>query len=470
MKKLLALTLCAILLLSAVPAAGAASFKDSAEITQMNAEAVDVMSDLKIIAGFPEGAFKPNDTLTRAQAAKILCCVALGTKNADALAGGGSTFSDVPASHWANKYVEFCASKGIVAGVGNGKFNPDGKLTGFAFGKMLLVALGADGSQLTGKDWDKNTKILLNEKHLCYGVSVTGNEMSRQDACRLALNALFDGEKDNTDETLAYKSFGVTRASAGVDTEKHWRPLTNYVSNEDGAYWPGVEKKVAASPVWFKKTGAVKGGTLVKELGVTDIDVAQLDVYRNSVHGVFTAGKNDFLHEGNTNDYYLSGNGVRLEVYYAADTNKWTIVHLFYFAEKITDVIPASFYADGTLESPGTVTFEGGKSCPSNEFTKDDIGNYALIYGSGKNPAKGGKSSMNTMLTAVEAFRGKIVTGKLTAYDKKSGLTVGGKSYSFPSYLGNNSTANTYTDNGGAVGDEVKVLLSDDNYVIAVWQ
>ena len=78
MKKLLALALCAVMLLSAIPFAGAASFKDSAKITIMNTEAVDVMSDLKIITGFPDGAFKPDDILTRAQAAKILCCVALG--------------------------------------------------------------------------------------------------------------------------------------------------------------------------------------------------------------------------------------------------------------------------------------------------------------------------------------------------------------------------------------------------------
>ena len=470
MRKILAFLLACVLIVSVIGTVSAAEFSDASKISVYDTEAVEILSALKVITGFPDGTFKPTDILTRAQAAKILCCIALGNKAADALPAGGTTFSDVPATHWANKYVEYCASKSIVAGVGEGKFNPDGKLTGFAFGKMLLVALGADGSQLTGPDWDKNTKIMINEKHLYYGVSVTGNELSRQDACRLALNALFDGEKDNPDETLAHKSFGVTRAFAGNDTEKHWRPITGYVSSEDSAYWPGVEKKVTASPVWFKKTGMVKGGTLVKELGVTDIEIAQLDAYRNSVHGIFTEGKNDFLHEGNTNDYYLCGNGVRLEVYYAADTNKWTIIHLFYFAEKITDVTPASYYGDGTLESPGMVTFEGGKSCPSNEFTKDDIGNYALIYGSGKNTNKGGKSSMNTMLTAIEAFRGKIVSGKLTAYDKKTGLSVGGKTYSFPTFLGNNSTANTYLDNGGAIGDDVKVLLSDDGLAIAVWQ
>ena len=281
MKKLLALTLCAVMVLSMIPMAGAASFKDSAGVTMLNAEAVDVMSDLKIITGFPEGTFKPDDTLTRAQAAKILCCVALGVKATDALAGGGSTFSDVPASHWANKYVEYCASKGIVAGVGSGKFNPDGKLTGYAFGKMLLVALGADAASLTGADWDKNTKTQLAEKHLNYGVDVSNNDLSRQNACRLALNALFNGEGADPEGTLGFKSFGVIRTTSGNNAKLYKRPYHKYISAEDGAYWEGTEKSVVASPDWFKKSGAVKGGDLVKQLGVSDINVSQMKIFRN---------------------------------------------------------------------------------------------------------------------------------------------------------------------------------------------
>ena len=462
MKKIFALLLCAVMLLSMIPMAGAAEFKDSKDVSFMTKEAVDVMSDLKIITGFPEGTFKPNDTLTRAQAAKILCCVALGTKNAEALAAGGSTFSDVPASHWANKFVAYCASKGIVSGVGNGKFNPDGKLTGYAFGKMLLGALGADVSALTGADWDKNTRAMMAEKHLEYGVSVSNKDLSRQDACRLALNALFNGEGTDPEGTLAYKSFGVMRASAGTDAKYYRRPIANYISGEEDAYWKGTEKKITRSPDYFVKSGAIKGDDLVKALGVTDINVTQLNAVRNGVGGKI-ADKNDNLHEGNTKNYYLSGNGCRLEVYYAADTDKWTIVHLFYFPMKISAVTEASFYADGAVETPGSVTFENGWTIASDEFKASDVGNYGLVYGTGK-------KSMNEIVKGVEAFRGTVVSGKLTKYNKKTGLSVDGKEYKFPSFLGKEALAKKYVDNGGAVGDEVKVLISDDGYAIMVWQ
>ena len=462
MKKLLALTLCAVMLLGMIPMAGAATFKDSAEVNITATEAVRVMSDLKIITGFPEGTFKPNDTLTRAQAAKILCCVALGTKAADELAAGGSTFSDVPASHWANKFVEYCASKSIVAGVGSGKFNPDGKLTGYAFGKMLLVALGADASALTGADWDKNTKTQLAEKHLDYGVTVSAKDLSRQDACRLALNALFDGEGMDPESTLAYKSFGVMRASKGVWAKNFSRPINNYISGEADAYWEGTEVQVTASPALFRKTGAIKGDEVCKALGVDSIAGSQINCYRNGTNAQL-ADKNNTLQLGNTKNYYLSGNGMQLEFYYAADTDKWTIIHLFYFPAKVASVTEASFYADGSVETEGAVTFENGWSCKSNAFKQSDVGNYACVRAIGKN-------SMNKPTEAIEAIPGTVVSGKLTAYDAKKGLSVDGKDYKFPSYLGSEALAKKYLEDGGAVGDDVKIVLSDDNYVIMVWK
>ena len=466
MKKLLAFVLCAIMLLGMIPMAGAASFKDTDKITIMNTEAVDVMSDLKIITGFPEGTFKPDDTLTRAQAAKILCCVALGSKAADELPAGGSTFADVPASHWANKYVEYCASKGIVAGVGNGKFNPDGKLTGYAFGKMLLVALGADASALTGADWDKNTKAQLAEKHLDYGVSPSNNDLSRQDACRLALNTLFYGEKDDAESTLAFKSFGVLRSSSGSDKKYYNRPVIKYVSSDDGAYWEGTEKKITASPVFFKKSGAVKGGDLVKVFGVTDIEGAQIVSIRNGVTG--KPLKTTVLHEGNTKTHTLTGNGMRFEAYYAADTDKYTFVHLYYFAVKIADVTEAAFYSDGSVEVEGSVTFENGQTVKSNEFKKSDIGSYACVYSTGK-------GTMAKLGTITEAFHGTVVKGKLTKYAmnkslSKCKLEIDGKSYKFPGWMSTDSLLTKYVDNGGAVGDEVNLLLTPDGYALEIWQ
>ena len=48
----------------------------------------------------------------------------------------GPTFSDVPASHWAYTAIEKAAGRGMVAGVGDGKYDPNGTITG---GQLLTM-------------------------------------------------------------------------------------------------------------------------------------------------------------------------------------------------------------------------------------------------------------------------------------------------------------------------------------------
>ena len=465
MKKLLALLLAALMLLSVVPMAGAASFKVSADVTFTNVEAVDILSDLKVFSGFPEGDFKPNDSLTRAQAAKILCCILLGNEGAEALAPAGPTFSDVPAYHWANKYVEQCASRGVVSGVGGGKFDPSGKLTCHAFGKMLLVALGEDAEQFTGDAWTENVSTRLRERRLDYGVTIDEKEISRQAACRLALNTMFSGEKEDVEATLAYKCFGVVRASAGNNDDEFRRPIIKYTANDGDTYWSGTEKMVTASPAIFKKSGKITGGDLVKILGETEIEPARFVQFHNGTK------RNPLKETGMKVDskttVSYTGAGVQTEIYYAFDTDKFTAVQLWQYAEKITAVTPAVIAADGTVETPGSVTFENGWSCASNEFKESDVGNYACVYAFGTR-------SIHKPTKALKAYPGTIVSGKLADYvlkkGKSQGVKIGKKTYKFSGRYGDDSNAKKYLENGGAVGDEVNVLLSNDNFVLAVWK
>ena len=46
------------------------------------------------------------------------------------------TFRDVPASHWAYTAIEKAAGSGMVAGVGDGKYDPNGAITG---GQLLAM-------------------------------------------------------------------------------------------------------------------------------------------------------------------------------------------------------------------------------------------------------------------------------------------------------------------------------------------
>ena len=143
LKRVLSLALAALMLMGMmVVGAGAASkdFTDAAEIK--NVEAVDVMVALGILEGGDKGDFQPNSILTREQAAKIICYLLLGSDAAEKLTTNSAVFNDVAANRWSAPYISYCVNLGILAGDGAGNFFPEGKLTGAAFAKMLLVALG----------------------------------------------------------------------------------------------------------------------------------------------------------------------------------------------------------------------------------------------------------------------------------------------------------------------------------------
>ena len=62
------------------------------------------------------------------------------------------------ANRWSAGYIGYCVQQGILAGTGNGNFDPEGELTGLAFAKMMLVALGYDAkvANYVGNDWAIN--------------------------------------------------------------------------------------------------------------------------------------------------------------------------------------------------------------------------------------------------------------------------------------------------------------------------
>ena len=48
---------------------------------------------------------------------------------AGAASAAGPTYTDVPATHWAYPAIESCSTKGLIQGIGNNRFDPEGSLT-----------------------------------------------------------------------------------------------------------------------------------------------------------------------------------------------------------------------------------------------------------------------------------------------------------------------------------------------------
>jgi polyhydroxybutyrate depolymerase len=108
-------------------------------------DAVAYLRDRGVIGGYPDGTFKPKETINRAELLKI---VFKGRSNAEPVAG--SCFSDVTADAWYAPYVCAAKRRGIINGYPDGTFKPGQPVNVAEALKILLRAYGkdiADGPQ-----------------------------------------------------------------------------------------------------------------------------------------------------------------------------------------------------------------------------------------------------------------------------------------------------------------------------------
>lgn len=78
--------------------------------------------------GFPDGSIRPEEVLTRAEFAAILC--RMMQKPGAAEEEAEISFQDVPRQHWAYEAVKAVLSLGLMKGTPDGTFLPDRGLTG----------------------------------------------------------------------------------------------------------------------------------------------------------------------------------------------------------------------------------------------------------------------------------------------------------------------------------------------------
>ena len=168
-----------------------AAFTDQADI-KVDAEVVDTLVSLGVINGYTDGSFKPNDTVTRAEMAKMIYVLRTGNSDASAYNNDKTSFTDVN-GHWAAGFIKYCQSVGIIAGQSATKFAPDQTVTAQEAAKMLLVTLGYDANKagLVGINWASKTNALADENGLLDDVntSFTG-PCPRQYAAQLIYNAI----------------------------------------------------------------------------------------------------------------------------------------------------------------------------------------------------------------------------------------------------------------------------------------
>jgi len=105
----------------------AAEFTDVGPEQWAYEEIMDCAS-ARLIAGYPDGSYRPAQVVNRDQLAVFVArAVAGGEENVPA-GPAGPSFPDVPRDHWAFRYVEYARERGIVAGYPDGLYRPAGEV------------------------------------------------------------------------------------------------------------------------------------------------------------------------------------------------------------------------------------------------------------------------------------------------------------------------------------------------------
>ncbi|MFR5852764.1 MAG: S-layer homology domain-containing protein, partial [Oscillospiraceae bacterium] len=471
-----------------------AAYSDKADIDLK--EAVDVLSAVGVFEG-SDGKFDPKANLTREQAAKLVAYLQLGQKSADALVGGNK-FTDVAANRWSAGYVDYCATTGVVAGVGNGQFNPTGSLTALQFGKMLLVCLGYDATteNLTGSDWQINTSKLMASAKLLKGLdSVKANDViTREQAAQMMLNAIkaptVEYDTKGSTITIGGTVIGIggskaTYVTATVAEDSTVKNIGKTQLTNTGAYTVELGEKLFSNlklnsdtdaferpvTVWTLKaekigsyantpdltyTAEVKLGTIYSDLGTskklvyssTALVANDTDKFAYYADGTINAslGKGDIA---KGNDQKVGGNGVLIEVYYDDVANTAKVVEINTYGGEVTSARAKTASKDANVTVTPLNAGKGG-NYETEDFKVDDI--VAYNYST-----KTGDAGVKNVVTAEK------VTGELTGYTAGKSVVVGGTTYKF-----NKAASIDVSALAGAIDNDVTLALDKYGYVLNV--
>lgn len=287
MKRLTSIFLVLAMLLTLVPmnifAAEAENtvFSDMKE-TDYYAQAATALEQLDILAGYPDGTFGAEKSITRAEMAAIVCRMI--DKETDAEKAKGETiFDDVSSDHWASGYINIASKEGIINGDGNGKFRPEDDVKHEEAIKMVVCALGyGDDVEVDAKDWSKGYLEVADEKGISADLKGTkGKASTRGDVAVMSYNGLAtDAENAKIPATpVASKEAGEYKGTQKVKLSTTTKDAEIYYTTDGTtptAKSTKYTKEISISKTSTLKAIAVKNGVVSKGIMSADYTIKKV--------------------------------------------------------------------------------------------------------------------------------------------------------------------------------------------------
>ncbi|MDX9917714.1 MAG: S-layer homology domain-containing protein [Gudongella sp.] len=152
--------------------------------------AVERLVGLGVLTGYPDGTFRPNEPITRAEYATIVYKATQLT-----MIPGATGFGDVPEAHWAAKFIKAATQAGLIKGRGliNGvnTFDPEANISYQEAVTLVVRALGYESLAESNGGYPTGHMLVAEQKNLLEGIG--GNlslPASRALVARLTFNAL----------------------------------------------------------------------------------------------------------------------------------------------------------------------------------------------------------------------------------------------------------------------------------------
>ncbi len=172
MKKVVSVLLTLSLTLSCMGAAFADTTVSDISGTPYE-EAVENLMDKGVFSGYPDGTFKAENPITRAEICSMLVHALAPTQEQLNAAPAGK-FSDLSGNHWAADYINYAADNAIVNGYEDGTFRPGNQVTYYEMAAMLINAMGIKAYELTGQ-WPDNYAGKAEELGLFENIVIQGS-------------------------------------------------------------------------------------------------------------------------------------------------------------------------------------------------------------------------------------------------------------------------------------------------------
>lgn len=124
---------------------------------------IGYMQQFGIVTGYEDGSFRPDAPVTRAEFAAI-------ASRFEKLTQGSKSFTDVPDTHWAVKYINFAATRGWVTGYEDGSFKPEHSITRAEVAAVTcrLLERSADQTYIRSHIGELRTFADVTESHWAY--------------------------------------------------------------------------------------------------------------------------------------------------------------------------------------------------------------------------------------------------------------------------------------------------------------